>query len=80
MYLIVMKNFTYHHLSFITFAIISLNFKMCKLSVSIFYFIFIFLNFTHPLGFSVKSCQNFQNTPAFLFYKKNYKKNSMIQA
>jgi hypothetical protein len=26
-----------------------------------------------PLGFAVKSCKNFQNTPVFIFLKKKYK-------
>lgn len=30
-------------------------------------------NFNHSLDFFVKSSQNFQNTPVFIFLKENYK-------
>jgi hypothetical protein len=46
-----------------------LNFKTFQFMVSIFRK---FLVRGHPLGFSVKSYQNFQNTPVFFFFKKIY--------
>jgi hypothetical protein len=56
------KNFTYYSWSFITFTIIPIDFKKWQFSVS--------FNSTPSLGFSIKSCQNFQNTHSFFRKKK----------
>jgi hypothetical protein len=44
-------------------------------SVNLVYLFFnFFFNFNHPLKFSVKSCQNFQNTQFFFIKKKKEKR------
>jgi hypothetical protein len=35
---------------------------------------------SHPLGFLVKSCQNFKKYSCIYFFKKKLQKNSKIQA
>jgi hypothetical protein len=52
--------------------ILKLFFKVQKLSNKGIELL-IFCNVPHPLGFSIKSCQNSHNTFIF-FYKKNKKK------